>query len=126
MRPLLPGTRLRFCLRHALTKLLKKLAAIASPVRQSLHVKFHALLYRVHQRKSLRLFALGQRLRHFAGYGTAMAGRANGERVWRWCQDKKAGWYNVAPSMPVNAAWQWKAKAEPEREWCVYSESVIS
>lgn len=105
MRTLLPGTRLGFCLRHALTKLLKKLAAIASPVRQSLRVKFHALLYRAHQRKSLRLFALGQRLRHFADYVTAMAGRAKGERVRRWCQDKKAGWYAVLedPQMPVTS-----------------------
>jgi hypothetical protein len=34
MRTLFPGARLGFCLRHALLKLPKKLAAIASPVRR--------------------------------------------------------------------------------------------
>jgi hypothetical protein len=45
MRTLFPGARLGFCLRHALNKLPKKLAAIASPVRQSLRAKFHTLLH---------------------------------------------------------------------------------
>jgi hypothetical protein len=88
MRTLFPGARLGFCLRHALNKLPKKLAAIASPVRQSLRAKFHALLSRARQRKSLRVFALGQRLRHFADRVAATAGTANGERVRRWFQDK--------------------------------------
>jgi hypothetical protein len=66
MRTLFPGARLGFCLRHALNKLPKKLTAIASPVRQSLRARFHALLSRARQRKSLRVVALGQRLRDFA------------------------------------------------------------
>jgi hypothetical protein len=53
------------------------------------------LLYRARQRKGLRVFALGQRLRHFAGHVAATAGSANGERVRRWIQEKKAGWYVV-------------------------------
>src|SRR5712692_497588 len=92
MRTLFPGARLGFCLRHALNKLPKKLAAIASPVRQSLRAKFHTLLHRARQRKSLRVFALGQRLRHFADHVATTAGAANGERVRRWIQEKKAGW----------------------------------
>ena len=44
VRTLFPGARLGNCLRHALNKLPKKLAAIASPVRQSLRAKFHTLL----------------------------------------------------------------------------------
>jgi hypothetical protein len=105
MRILFPGARLGFCLRHALIKLPKKLAAIASPVRQSLRAKFHTLLYRVRQRKGLRVFALGQRLRHFAHHVATTAGTANGERVRRWFQDKKAGWYTVLadPQMPVTS-----------------------
>jgi hypothetical protein len=61
------------------------------------------LLYRARQRKSLRVFALGQRLRYFADYVTQKAGRANGERVRRWVQEKQAGWYAVLaePQMPV-------------------------
>src|SRR5262249_32863133 len=81
MRTLFPGVRVGFCLRHALLKLPKKLVAIASPVRQSLRTKFHTLLYRVRQRKSLRVVALGQRLRHFGDYVATTAGTANGERV---------------------------------------------
>src|SRR5215510_13366941 len=105
MRTLFPGARLGTCLRHALLKLPKKLVAIASPVRQSLRTKFHALLYRVRQRKSLRVVALGQRLRHFVDHVTATAGPANGERVRRWFHEKKAGWYAVleAPQMPVTS-----------------------
>src|ERR687888_727292 len=76
MRTLFPGARLGFCLRHALTKLPKKLMAIASPVRRSLRTKFHTLLYRARQRKGLRVFALGQRLRHFVDHVTATAGAA--------------------------------------------------
>jgi hypothetical protein len=105
MRALFPGARLGNCLRHAINKLPKKLAAIASPVRKALRSQFHTLLYRARQRKGLRVFALGQRLRHFAGHVTHTAGTANGERVRRWFQDKKAGWYAVLadPQMPVTS-----------------------
>jgi hypothetical protein len=105
MRTLFPRVRVGTCLRHALLKLPKKLAAIASPVRQSLRTKFHSLLYRVRQRKSLRVVALGQRLRHFADHVATTAGTANGERVRRWFQDKKAGWYVVLadPQMPATS-----------------------
>jgi hypothetical protein len=105
LRTLFPGARLGFCLRHALLKLPKTLAAIASPVRQSLRAQFHTLLYRARQRKGLRVFALGQRLRHFADHVTHIAGTTNGARVRRWFQDKKAGWYAVLadPQMPVTS-----------------------
>ena len=105
LRTLFPGARLGICLRHALLKLPKKLVAIASPVRQSLRTQFHTLLYRVRQRKSLRVVALGQRLRHFVDHVTATAGAANGARVRRWFHEKKAGWYAVLaePRMPVTS-----------------------
>jgi hypothetical protein len=105
LRTLFPGARLGNCLRHALTKLPKKLVAIASPVRLALRTQFHTLLYRARQRKGLRVFALGQRLRHFANHVAATAGVANGARVRRWVQDKKAGWYAVLadPQMPVTS-----------------------
>jgi hypothetical protein len=105
MRTLFPGARLGYCLRHALHKLPGKLVAIASPRRKTLRTQFHTLLYRARQRKGLRVFALGQRLRHFADHVTATAGVANGERGRRWFQDKKAGWYAVLadPQMPVTS-----------------------
>src|SRR3989449_4708853 len=93
MRTLFPGARLGNCLRHAINKLPGKLMAIASPVRKALRSQFHTLLYRARQRRGLRVFALGQRLRHFVEHVTATAGAANGERVRRWFPDKKAGWY---------------------------------
>jgi hypothetical protein len=105
MRTLFPGARLGTCLRHALLKRPKKLVAITSPVRQALRTQFHTLLYRARQRKSLRVFALGQRLRHFADHVAQSAGVANGERVRRWFQEKKTGWYAVLedPQMPVTS-----------------------
>src|SRR5215471_7520654 len=105
MRTLFPGARLGTCLRHALLKLPKKLVAIGSPIRKALRTQFHTLLYRARQRKSLRVFALGQRLRHFADHVATTAGTANGERVRRWFQEKKAGWYTVLedPQMPATS-----------------------
>jgi len=105
MRTLFPGARLGNCLRHAINKLPGKLTAIATPVRKALRSKFHTLLHRARQRKGLRVFALGQRLRHFTDHVTQKAGVANGERVRRWFQEKKAGWYTVLadPQMPVTS-----------------------
>ena len=105
LRTLFPGARLGNCLRHALIKLPKKLAAIASPVRKALRSQFHTLLYRARQRKSLRVFALGQRLRRFADHVAHTAGVANGARVQRWIREKKTGWYAVLedPAMPVTS-----------------------
>src|SRR5215813_3973688 len=105
MHTLFPGVRLGTCLQHALIKLPKKLAAIASPVRRALRFQFHTLLYRARQRQGLRVFALGQRLRRFADHVTTTAGPTHGQRVRRWFQDTKAGWYAVLadPQMPVTS-----------------------
>jgi len=105
LRTLFPGARLGTCLRHALLKLPKKLVAIPSPVRKALRSQCHTLWYRARQRKGLRVFALGQRLRHFVHHVSTMAGAANGERVRRWFRDKKTGWYAVLedPQMPVTS-----------------------
>src|SRR5712692_3936859 len=105
MRTLFPGARLGNCLRHAINKLPGKLAAIASPVRKALRSQFHTLLYRARQRKGLRVFALGPRLRYFAYHVAHTTGTANGERVRQWFQEKKAGWYAVLedPQMPVTS-----------------------
>ena len=105
LRVLFPGARLGTCLRHALLKLPKKFVAIGSPLRKTLRTQFHPLWYRARQRKGLRVFALGQRLRHFANHVASTAGTANGERVRRWFQEKKAGWYTVLadPQMPVTS-----------------------
>src|SRR2546430_5604890 len=105
LRTLFPGVCVGTCLRHALLKLPKKLVAIASPVRKALRSQFHTLWYRARQRKHLRVFALGQRLRRFADHVAHTAGEANGNRVRQWFQEKKAGWYAVLedPQMPVTS-----------------------
>src|SRR5437016_9506464 len=105
MRALFPRARLGVCLRHALNKLPDKLIGVSASVRQGLRAQFHALLHRCRQRKSLRVVALGQRLRHFAAHIATTVGPANGERVRRWFQAKKAGWYTVLadPQMPVTS-----------------------
>jgi hypothetical protein len=118
MHTLFPGACLGTCLRHALIKLPKKLAAIAFPARKALRSQFHTLLYRAQQRKGLRVFALGQRLRHFTEHVAHRAGAANGARVQRWVQEKKAGWYAVLadPQMPVTSTFLDQAHNAIERK----------
>lgn len=105
LRTLFPGARLGYCLRHALNKLPSKLVGVSAPVRQSLRTKFHTLLHRCRQRTSLRVVALGQRLRHFANSIATTIGADHGERVRHWFQDKKVGWYTVFadPRMPASS-----------------------
>jgi hypothetical protein len=103
MRTLFPGARLGLCLRHALNKLPDKLIGVSAAVRQGLRSQFHALLHRCRQRSSLRVVALGQRLRRFADHIATTVGAEHGERVRHWFQAKKAGWYTVLadPQMPA-------------------------
>ena len=103
MRTLFPKARLGFCLRHALNKLPSTLLGLSAPIRKGLRSKFHALLHRCRQRKSLRVLALGQLLRHFANRIDKAVGADHGERVRHWFEDKKAGWYAVLedPQMPA-------------------------
>src|SRR4029453_16668667 len=91
MRTFFPGARLGYCLRHALNKLPDKLVGLAAPVRRGLRSKFHTLLPRCRQRKSLRVVSLGQSLRRFVDHITATVGEEHGERVGNWIQDKKPG-----------------------------------
>lgn len=102
---LFPKARLGSCWLHAVMKLPGKLAAIPSEVRQRLSHRFAKLLFGSRQRKSLRVFTLGQQLRHFANTVSREAGEGNGDRVRQWFQDKKAGWYAVLedPQMPVSS-----------------------
>src|SRR2546425_12501398 len=103
MRTLFPGARLGYCLRHALNKLPDKLIGVSASVRQGLRSKFHTLLHRCRHRTSLRVVALGQRLRRFADHVATTVGPDHSERVRSWFQAKKAGWYTVLadPQMPA-------------------------
>ena len=103
MGTLFPGARLGFCLRHALNKLPDKLVGVPASLRRRLRSKFHALLHRCRQRKSLRMVALGQCLRHVANRIDSTVGEEHGERIRHWFETKKAGWYAVLedPKMPA-------------------------
>jgi hypothetical protein len=126
-RPCFPGARQGYCLRHALNKLPDKLVGLAAPVHQGLRSKFHTLLYRCRQRKSLRVMALGQRLRRFADHVTATVGEEHGERVRSWFEDKKAGWYGGA-RRPQDAGDEHRAgsSAQRHRPEVVRHEGTIS
>ncbi len=79
---------------------------VSAAVRQGLRSQCHPLLHRCRQRTSLRVVALGQRLRHLANRITTTVSAEHGERVWGWFQAKKAGWYTVLadPQMPAMSA----------------------
>src|SRR3989475_4084803 len=89
MWALFPGARLGNCLRHALNKLPDKLIGLAAPVRQGLRAKFHTLLHRCRQRTSLRVVALGQRLRRFAEHISHTVGEDHGKRVRNWFSNSR-------------------------------------
>src|SRR5207237_9223013 len=92
-------------LKNISTNFSHKFKALQLTFQVVLRSQFHTLLYRARQRKGLRVFALGQRLRHFADHVAHTAGAVNGERVRRWFQEKTAGWYTVLadPQMPVTS-----------------------
>ena len=100
-----PWARLGNCLRHALNKAAHQTCGDRIACAQGFTLAVPRFAARVRQRKSLRVFALGQRLHHFADHVAHTAGTANGERVRRWMQEKKAGWYAVLedPQMPVTS-----------------------
>ena len=74
-------------------------------MRKALRSQFQTLLYRVRQRKSLRVFALGPAVTPFCRPCRPHRGETNGNRVRQWFQDKKAGWYAVLedPQMPATS-----------------------
>ena len=97
------GARLGYCLCHALNKLPDKPIGLSTPLRKALRAKFHTLLHRCRQRKSLRVVALGQRLRRFADHITATEGEEHGERVRHWFEDQKTGWYAMLEDPQMSA-----------------------
>jgi hypothetical protein len=121
LRTLFPGAHRGPCLRHAINKLPAKLGAIAAPVRKALRSPCHTLLSRARPRKSLRVFALGQRWRRFVDHVSATAGTAHGSRGQRWFQEKKTGWYGVleAPQMPVTSTVLAQAHTAIHRKLCM-------
>lgn len=103
LRNLFPGATLGHCLLHAATKLPGKLSSISASLRQTLGHQFYQLFQDAHKKRGLRVFSLGQKLRRFADTVTKTAGKANGDHVRHWIQQKKAGWYSLLadPFMPT-------------------------
>ena len=89
MRTLFPGARLGNCLRHAINETSEETGGYPVVCPQGLALAVSHPGTGARQRKSLRVFALGQRLRHFADHVAITAGPANGELVRRWFQDRK-------------------------------------
>ena len=91
LRTLFPGVCLGTCLCHAINKLPGNLAALSSSVRKALASPFHPCGPE-RQRNSVRVCALGQRLRRLAVHVGTTAGAAKGECVRHWIPEQKAGW----------------------------------
>jgi hypothetical protein len=72
---------------------------------QGIALQFSTLLDRARQRKGLRVFALGQKLRRFADHVARTTGAANNTHVRHRFQAKKVGWYAVLDDarMPVTS-----------------------
>jgi hypothetical protein len=115
---LFPKARLGSCGLHAVRKLPGNLTAISAEVRQGRSQQFATLLFGSRERKSLRVFALGQQWRRCVRTGSRKAGETHGDRGRRWIQDKKAGWYAVleAPRMPVTSTLREQAQNAIDRK----------
>ena len=105
MRTLFPGARLGNCLRHALNKLPKKLAAIASPVRKACARSFTPYCTGRDSAKACGCLHSANGCAALPITSPPWRGRPTAKRVRQWIQDKKAGWYAVLedPQMPVTS-----------------------
>lgn len=85
------------------------------------------LRHRCRQRKSLRVVALGQRLRHFAHRIDTTVGEEHGERMRHWFETKKAGWYAVLedPKMPAMSTMLDGCPSQTDGCWRVSSWAII-
>ena len=91
MRTLFPGARLGNVSATRSSSSRRNSWPSRRPSARHLRTQFHTLLYRARQRKGLRVFALGQRLRHFADHVTTTAGTANGKRVRQLVPGEESG-----------------------------------
>lgn len=105
LRYLFPAARLGNCLRHATQSLGSKLKSTTSEIRDKLKKDFYQLFQRVQERKWLRVFSLGQKLRRFTNTVKKLAGSVNGQHIKQWITKKKDGWFQVIadPKMPTTS-----------------------
>ena len=102
MKKLFPGARIGNCLLHAAKKVVQKLNNITTSVRKQLSRQFYRLFQDARERKGLKVFSFGQKLRRFGEKVSQTAGAENGERISEWAGRKKTGWFSVlsCPDMP--------------------------
>ncbi len=76
-------------------KSMKKLKSVPTAVREQLSHSFCELFCSAKERKGLKLFSFGQKLRRFAEKVATVAGAENGKRIIEWIRSKKDGWYKL-------------------------------
>ena len=105
LRMLCPEARLGFCLRHAPPQAAEETGSDRVPGPSgTAHAAPHPGVPSPPAQEFARV-AWASGYARFVDHVPTTAGAANGERVRRWFQDKKAGWYAVLtdPQMPVTS-----------------------
>ncbi len=95
LKKLFPSARIGNCILHAAKKVMSKLRAVPKTVREELSYSFYELFRSAKERKGLKLFSFGQKLRRFAEKVRALAGAENAEKIIEWIRSKKDGWYKL-------------------------------
>lgn len=93
MKRLFPSARIGNCILHAAKKVMSKLKSVPATVREQLSCDFYELFCSARERKGLKLFSFGQKLRRFAEKVMTVAGAENGKRITERIRSKKNGWY---------------------------------
>jgi hypothetical protein len=103
MRKLFPSARIGNCILHAAEKVCQKPGAVPSAVRENLSRQFRKIFQQSREKKGLKVFSFGQRLRRFAEKVYETAGTVSGERISGWIKEKKSGWFGlfISSGMPV-------------------------
>lgn len=105
MKKLFPGAVIGNCILHAARKVCQKLAGIPASVREYLSRQFYNIFEQSREKKGLKVFSFGQKLRRFAEKVGDTVGIAGRERISEWIKRKKTGWFNLfqSPDMPVTS-----------------------
>ena len=106
MKNLFPGAVIGNCILHAARKAGQKLRGLPSAVREKLSRLFYNIFKQSREKKGLKVFSFGQKLRRFAEKVGEAAGAAGRERISEWIKRKKTGRFNLfkSPDMPVTTA----------------------
>ncbi len=106
MKKLFPGAVIGNCILHAARKVCQKPAGIPAADRDHLSRQFYNIFRQSREKKGLKVFSFGQKLRRFAEKVGETAGTAGKERISERVKRKKAGRFNLfkSPDMPVTTS----------------------